>query len=444
MTRFDSGCNLCGSVRHKVSVERADGIPIMVCQECGHGVVQYFPDDVNALYGDEYFAAGIDSPYGYTDYESMAEHGTAWATALVNLLRPSGGRILDIGCADGCLLRKLDTSFEQFGIEMNARFSEQCTRAGIRMIGSDLLNRELQREHAGSFDIVSAIAVFEHIPDLKGSFEAALGFLKPEGLLLFEVPVLSEGNADNAWLHSSFEHIHYPTEKSLDYLFRNILQLDLAGTPVVIRNFGSTYIGLASKSSEVTRAAASSLDHWLHTAPRDLLPAELTFRWLLDLIHAGNTDLELIALSSCIDPRYMNQFIMRRLFELWKAREERCRGVDQYLSEVEDARNWHANESAKKDQIIAAQQTEIAEAVKIAREASDLALRQAAEADRRLASLREMVAGRDIEAEHRIQALEAEVERQKIEAELANQRIRELEASWSWRLTKPLRALVQR
>jgi hypothetical protein len=147
----------------------------------------------------------------------------------------------------------------------------------------------------------------------------------------------------------------------------------------------------------------------------------------------------------------MNQFIMRRVFELWTAREERCRSVDQYLGEVEDAKDWHANESAKKDQIIAAQQTEIAEAVQMARQASDLVSRQAAVADSRLASLREMAANHDIEAKHRIQELEAalehdqgELERQKTEADLANRRIRELEASWSWKLTKPLRGLAQR
>jgi hypothetical protein len=34
-----------------------------------------------------------------------------------------------------------------------------------------------------------------------------------------------------------------------------------------------------------------------------------------------------------------------------------------------------------------------------------------------------------------------ELERHKVDADLAHQRVRALEASWSWRLTRPLRAL---
>jgi hypothetical protein len=84
------------------------------------GVVDHIPDDLLALYGYDYY--GIESGHpqnerGYTDYAYTAEHGVGWAAALVKLLRPAGGRILDIGCADGHLLGKIGRGYTTFGIE---------------------------------------------------------------------------------------------------------------------------------------------------------------------------------------------------------------------------------------------------------------------------------------------------------------------------------------
>jgi SAM-dependent methyltransferase len=139
-----------------------------------------------------------------------------------------------------------------------------------------------------------------------------------------------------------------------------------------------------------------------------------------------------------------------------KEREER-RSIEQYLHEVEAARDWHANESAKKDQIIAAQQVEMAEMRQILSQASQnshVTLRLMAEAGRMLLSLTETLAARThdlVDTQHRIHTLEAglarqqlELDRQKTDANSANHRVRALENSWSWKLTKPLRILGRR
>lgn len=55
MIRFDISCDVCGRNDFQELGQRADGIPVICCSDCGHGVVRYFTEDVAALYGDEYF-----------------------------------------------------------------------------------------------------------------------------------------------------------------------------------------------------------------------------------------------------------------------------------------------------------------------------------------------------------------------------------------------------
>jgi hypothetical protein len=38
---------------------------------------------------------------------------------MIKALKPEGGRILDVRCADGFLLLRLPASFERFSIEVN-------------------------------------------------------------------------------------------------------------------------------------------------------------------------------------------------------------------------------------------------------------------------------------------------------------------------------------
>ena len=201
MIRFDTSCNVCGGKDFQELGQRSDGIPVISCLDCGHGVVGYFTEDVAALYGDEYFSESGAPLVGYDDYAYTAEHGVAWAAALIRLIRPSG-RVLDIGCADGRLLQRLGPDYEPFGIELNCHMAERCRQAGIQIIGSDLLDDRLRRQYAGSFDVVSAIAVFEHIAGFRAAMQTALELLSPSGVLLFEVPALSDRQDWGMWLRS--------------------------------------------------------------------------------------------------------------------------------------------------------------------------------------------------------------------------------------------------
>jgi O-antigen biosynthesis protein len=357
MIHFDNNCNICGSSEFQPFAERADGIPVVLCRCCGHGVIRYLPGAVDDLYGDDYFSSSKAS-VGYEDYAYTAEHGVSWAAALAQLLLPSG-RILDIGCANGHLLRKFGAAYERFGIELNQRAAEECRMNGITVLASDVLDQNLRRDHEEEFNLALAIAVFEHITDFRGAVEATMALLRTDGLLLFEVPLLSEYDRSDPWLRTSLEHIHYPTERSLHHLFETILGLELIGSRVLIHRFGQTYVGLAAKSRKAMEAAAQCFDRCIH-APLDRLTVEeARFRCLFGLIHTADTSPEMLALCEYLTPSDWNSLAVRRLLELWKADVlravgvlEHCKHVESYLKEVEAARDWHAEESKKRDKVI--------------------------------------------------------------------------------------------
>jgi 2-polyprenyl-3-methyl-5-hydroxy-6-metoxy-1,4-benzoquinol methylase len=206
MRRFDSVCTLCGARDLLPFGQRTDGIRVLRCAVCGHGIVEHFQDDVHSLYEDAYFSAAHDPAIGYEDYAAGAEQGVAWAASLLRILKP-GGQVLDIGCADGGALQLLGEGYDCFGIELNEGMAQVATRAGVRMIARDLFDGSVEQRYAGCFDAVLSIAVFEHIPDFKAAFRAATALLKPDGILIFEVPAVQFAGTSGIALHWSISTI---------------------------------------------------------------------------------------------------------------------------------------------------------------------------------------------------------------------------------------------
>src|SRR5690606_2001807 len=114
-------------------IRRADGARILFCRSCGMGTVHPVPDDLPALYDDRYFAGGAAPGIGYADYVDTAEHGAVWAAALVEALN-GRGRVLDVGCADGRMLKRLGRAVTPFGIEMNEAMAAKAARNGVSML----------------------------------------------------------------------------------------------------------------------------------------------------------------------------------------------------------------------------------------------------------------------------------------------------------------------
>jgi 2-polyprenyl-3-methyl-5-hydroxy-6-metoxy-1,4-benzoquinol methylase len=97
-----------------------------------------------------------------------------------------GTRVLDIGCADGALRKRLTQISSYVGVDPDAPSNQG---GGLeRYLRGSFPNAALEAERA--FDVVTALAVLEHIPEAEQpAFARAVHErLTPGGLLLITVP----------------------------------------------------------------------------------------------------------------------------------------------------------------------------------------------------------------------------------------------------------------
>lgn len=316
-----AACPVCGETSYGVLGERSDGIEVLQCQRCHMGRVAQRPLDTAAYYSDSYYSSGEASEAGYSDYTLVAAHSLAWAAELIHLLADGGAalKVLDVGCADGHLLQRLGPSYEPYGIEANERLREHCAQAGIRILGADICDDSLPAAYGGSFDVVSAIAVLEHVPDIRTALDRIRSLLTPEGVLLFEVPLISPTRDNQIWFNSSLEHVYYPTVEGLAFLFRDVFKLPLIGREVAIQGYGSTFVGLATRSSTRHRKLSERFEHLLD-APSAKLGSrqERSFRFYFNLVHAAVSNAESVALLAEVDPAGLTPELLHRLATLWE------------------------------------------------------------------------------------------------------------------------------
>ena len=178
-------CALCGGTRVRRLYKRRDyrlrtddtEWNVVRCVRCGLGFLnpRPAPDEIAGFYSRAYFSkreADMDR------YARLAEY-----------VPGSGGRLLDVGTADGHFLEVMrDRGWQVSGVEPGGSRPEDDDRGlDIRYDSFPGATADLP---SGSFDVITSWAVFEHLHDPRSAFAECARLLRPNGHLVIQVPNL--------------------------------------------------------------------------------------------------------------------------------------------------------------------------------------------------------------------------------------------------------------
>ncbi len=133
-------------------------------------------------------------------------------------LRP--GRVLEIACFDGFLLKKLQNDgWEVYGCDPSP-----MAQVAMQYLGETgcILNQYFTRDTVfdGLFDVIVFRNLLEHIYDLQGFLESVSANLKPNGRIFIDVPNLTHILGLNSWGSFFHQHVSYFSSECLALLLR--------------------------------------------------------------------------------------------------------------------------------------------------------------------------------------------------------------------------------
>lgn len=165
------------------------------CSECQFAFVENIADDWGTIYSADYYAGrGADPLVDYVGEmqyfdETVRQYewrGIVSLVASLTRVAPET-RWLDYGCGTGGLVRYGRES----GLRNIVGFEQGVGRSLALSSDVPVLDEQGLEASAGTFDVVTAIEVIEHVPDPIGFLSRIRTMLKKDGLFLY-----TTGNAE--------------------------------------------------------------------------------------------------------------------------------------------------------------------------------------------------------------------------------------------------------
>jgi SAM-dependent methyltransferase len=243
-----------GNVLH-----RTEGFRVVECAACGFAHLDPKPKAAEL----ERFYEGAFYDEANPDYLAKTEREIAYWNRVVfaakeNKLRAmlgGAGRILDIGCCGGFLLRYFaDHDWKVLGLEPSRTAFEWATRR-CRIPAKQNFFELIPEAELGIFDAVHMAFVMEHVRDPKWFLEKVCRITKPGGVICIEAPndfnalqgiATSVLSKEPYWICAP-DHINYFSFDSLEGLLKRcglqILRRDATFPLELFLLMGDDYIG---------------------------------------------------------------------------------------------------------------------------------------------------------------------------------------------------------
>jgi SAM-dependent methyltransferase len=212
------------------------------CSACHTLVVRRMPsesallvaDDDHDFYGRGYYERHIVSEYGLPPLVERArrdlpERCLHWLRTLLRYKHPPA-TVLELGSAHGGFVSLLRSAgFDATGLEMSPSTVEfACRTFGVPMLVGPVQEQPIEPR---SIDVIALFDVLEHLPDPPGTMRHCLTLLKPDGLLIVQMPDAPDGGtyddlvaADAPFLQhmKEKEHLHLFTRDAARQLFAGV------------------------------------------------------------------------------------------------------------------------------------------------------------------------------------------------------------------------------
>ncbi len=171
-----------------------DTISLCLCNDTGYRF--YHPA---TIFGDDQF---------YQELEKFEEYypSDKWEYQEALRMIGEGEKVLEIGCGEGYFMQLLSAKncAQLKGLELNTKAIEVAEKKGLDVTNAFI--EDFAAQHPGSFDVVCAFQVLEHIYPIQQFVSAALKALKPGGKLIICVP----NNNPYLYKHDFFHTLNLP------------------------------------------------------------------------------------------------------------------------------------------------------------------------------------------------------------------------------------------
>ncbi|MCL2180586.1 MAG: class I SAM-dependent methyltransferase [Treponema sp.] len=239
---------LCGGLDFKPALE-CEGFSFVRCSLCG--LVQRNPQPLKAeiieryskTFGNDYLSYEIANEESFLNLQRLALKDSGFEKLeknLFNAAKEDKPSVLDIGCATGSLLASLrDSGWRVTGVEISP-----CAGYARNVRAIDVRNTALEEcgFPAGSFDVILASHLIEHLNDPGAFLGEVYRILKNGGYIFITTPNIDSFQAKlfaGKWRSAIFDHLYLFSKKTLSKLLLN------AGFKIESRH---TWGGLAAGS----------------------------------------------------------------------------------------------------------------------------------------------------------------------------------------------------